>query len=68
MKAFHKMGINNALIISGNDVDDKFIKAANNIQNLDVLSHNGLNVYDIVKKDNLIIIDEALKLVEERLL
>ena len=35
---------------------------------LDVLSYNGLNVYDIVKKDNLIIIDEALKLVEERLL
>ena len=68
MKAFNKMGINSALIISGNDVDDKFIKAANNIQNLDVLSHNGLNVYDIVKKDNLIILDEALKLVEERLL
>ena len=67
-KAFHKMGINNALIIAGNDIDDKFIKATNNIQNLDVLSHNGLNVYDIVKKDNLIIIDEALKLVEERLL
>ena len=68
MKAFNKMGINSALIISGNDVDDKFIKAANNIKNLDVLSHNGLNVYDIVKKDNLIILDEALKLVEERLL
>ena len=68
MKAFNKMGVNNALIIAGNDVDDKFIKAANNIQNLDVLPHNGLNVYDIIKKDNLIIIDEALKLVEERLL
>ncbi len=63
-----KMGINNALIIAGNDVDDKFIRAANNIKNLDILSHNGLNVYDIVKKDNLIIIDDALKLVEERLL
>ena len=67
-KNLDKIGINNALIIAGNDVDDKFIKAANNIKNLDILSHNGLNVYDIVKKDNLIIIDEALKLVEERLL
>ena len=66
MKAFNKIGINSALIISGNDVDDKFIKVANNIQNLDVL-HNGLNVYDIVKKDNLIILDEALKLVERLL-
>ena len=67
-KNLDKIGINNALIIAGNDVDDNFIKAANNIKNLDVLSHNGLNVYDIVKKDNLIIIDDALKLVEERLL
>ena len=67
-KNLDKIGINNALIIAGNDVDDKFIQAVNNIKNLDVLSHNGLNVYDIVKKDNLIIIDDALKLVEERLL
>jgi large subunit ribosomal protein L4 len=67
-KSLDKMGINNALIISGNDVDDKFIKAAKNIRNLDILSHHGLNVYDIIKKDNLIIIDDALKLIEERLL
>ena len=67
-KNLDKMGINSALIISGNDVDDKLIRAANNLKNLDILSHNGLNVYDIVKKDNLIIFDDALKLVEERLL
>ena len=67
-KSLDKMGINNALIISGNDVDEKFIKAAKNIRNLDILSHYGLNVYDIIKKDNLIIIDDALKLIEERLL
>ena len=68
IKSLDKMGVKNALIISSNDVDIKFINAASNIKNLDVLSHNGLNVYDIVKKDNLIIIDDALKLVEERLL
>ena len=67
-KNLDKMGINNALIIAGNDLDTKFMKAASNIKNLDILSHHGLNVYDIVKKDNLIIIDDALKLVEERLL
>ena len=67
-KSLDKMGVSNALIISGNDVDDKLIKAAKNISNLDILSHHGLNVYDIIKKDNLIIIDDALKLVEERLL
>ena len=68
IKSLDKMGVNNALIIAGNDVDIKFINAASNIKNLDVLYHNGLNVYDIVKKDNLIIIDDAVKLIEERLL
>ena len=63
-----KIGVTNALIISGDEVDDKFIKAASNIRNLDILSHHGLNVYDIMKKDNLIIIDNALKHIEERLL
>jgi large subunit ribosomal protein L4 len=67
-KNLNKIGVSNALIISGNEVDENFIRAAANIKNLDILSHNGLNVYDIVKKDNLIIIDDALKFVEERLL
>ena len=67
-QSLNKMGVYNALIISGNDVDQNLIRAAANIKNLDILSHRGLNVYDIVKKDNLIIIDDALKFVEERLL
>ena len=67
-KSLDKIGVTNALIISGDEVDDKFIKAASNIKNLDILSHHGLNVYDIMKKDNLIIIDNALKHIEERLL
>ena len=67
-KSLDKMGVTNALIISGDKVDDKFIKAASNIRNLDILSHHGLNVYDIMKKDILIIIDSSLKHIEERLL
>ena len=67
-KSLDKIGVANALIISGNSIDDKFIKAAANIKNLDILSYNGLNVYDVVKKDNLIIMHDALQLVEERLL
>ena len=61
------MGVGKALVISGKDVDKNFVKAANNIKNLDLLSYEGINVYDIIKKDNLIIIDDALKFVEERL-
>ncbi len=62
------MGLKNALIVSGKDVEQNFLRAARNIMNIDVLSSDGLNVYDILRKDNLIIIDDALKSVEERLL
>ena len=67
-KDLNKIGVNNALIISGKEVDENFIRAVANIRNVDILSHRGLNVYDVLKKDNLIIIVNALKSVEERLL
>ena len=67
-KNLNKIGVNNALIISGKEADVNFIRAVANIRNIDILSHHGLNVYDVVKKDNLIIIVDALKFVEERLL
>ena len=67
-ESLNKLGIKNALIILGDNADKNLMRAAANIRNLDVLPHQGLNVYDIVKKDNLIIIDDALKFVEERLL
>ena len=67
-KKLDVMGLKNVLVVSGNDIDQNFIRAANNIMNVDILPHQGLNVYDIVKRDNLIIIDDALKFVEERLL
>jgi large subunit ribosomal protein L4 len=62
------MGLQNALVISGKNIDQNFIRAASNIMNIDVLSYEGLNVYDIVRKDNLVIIDDAIKFVEERLI
>ena len=67
-KKLDAMGLKNVLVVSSKDIDQSFIRAAKNIMNVDVLPHQGLNVYDIVKKDNLIIIDDALKFVEERLL
>ena len=66
-KKLDDMGVGKTLVILGGKVDTNFVKAANNIKYLDVLSYEGINVYDIVKKDNLIIIDDALKFVEERL-
>ena len=67
-KNLNRLGVSNALVISGKEVDENLIRAAANIKNFDILSHHGLNVYDVVKKDTLIIIDNALKFVEERLL
>ena len=67
-KKLDVMGLQNVLIISGKDIDQNFIRAASNIMNIDVLSYEGLNVYDIVRKENLVIIDDAVKFVEERLL
>ena len=61
------MGVGKTLVISGSEVEINFVKAASNIKNLDVLSYKGINVYDILQKENLIIIDDALKYVEERL-
>ena len=65
-KKLDTMGMQNVLVITGNDIDVNFLRAANNIMHVDVLSHAGLNVYDIVRRDNLIIIDDAVKLLEER--
>ena len=65
-KKLDLMGMSNALVIVGNKVEQNFIQAANNIKHIDVLIHSGLNVYDIIRKENLIIIDDAVKLVEER--
>ena len=67
-KKLDAMGLKNVLVVSGKEIDQNFIRAANNIMNVDILPYQGLNVYDIVKRDNLIIIDDALKFVEERLL
>ena len=67
-KKLNNMGLNNVLFIFGKKVDENFIRASKNIINIDLLSYEGLNVYDIVRKDNLIILDDALALVEERLL
>ena len=65
-KKLDSMGFKNLLVITGDSVDLNFQRAANNIIHVDLLSHAGLNVYDIIRKENLIIIDDAVKLVEER--
>lgn len=66
-KSFKELGWTSALIIDGATVDANFVKAANNIKNIDVLPTQGANVYDILRRDNLILTEEAVKKLEERL-
>ena len=44
-----------ALVIDGPAVDEKFALAARNIPNVDVLPQQGANVYDILRRDTLVL-------------
>jgi len=50
-----QIGLKNALIIAGAEVDANFAMAARNIPNVDVLPNAGLNVYDVLRRDTLVL-------------
>jgi len=52
--------------VSGQEVQDEFAKAARNIPNIDVLPVQGLNVYDILRRDNLVLTKDAIAALEAR--
>ncbi|MCZ4299427.1 50S ribosomal protein L4 [Henriciella marina] len=57
---FKALGVENALIIGGSEVDQNFAKAARNIPNIDVLPVAGLNVYDVMRRRQLVVTKDAL--------
>ncbi len=61
-----KLGLANALIVAGQEVQDEFAKAARNIPNIDVLPVQGLNVYDILRRHNLVLTKDAIAALEAR--
>lgn len=65
--AFSKFAPQSALIIDKNDVNQSCKNAIANIYGYDILPTAGLNVYDIIRKDKLIITKDALSSLEERL-
>ena len=69
-KILSKMLINHgwrkALIVDGADIDMNFVRAAKNIDSVDVLPCAGINVYDILKKNTLVLTRAAVKALEER--
>ena len=66
VEKFGKLGVKNALVIDG-AVDEGFARAARNIQNVDVLPVIGANVYDILRRDKLILTKAAIEGLEARL-
>lgn len=62
-----KLGLKNALIIDGAAVDENFKKASANIFGIDVLPTQGANVYDIIRRDTLVLTKEAIEKLEQRL-
>ena len=63
---FEKLGLTNALIIDGAEVDAGFRNAARNIPNIDVLPIQGINVYDILRRQKLVLTKSAVDALEAR--
>jgi large subunit ribosomal protein L4 len=64
---FTRLGLSNALIIDGAELDANFALAARNIRNIDVLPVQGINVYDILRRRVLVLTKTALEALEARL-
>ena len=65
-ETFGKLGWTKALIIAGPEVDTNFGLAARNIPHIDVLPNAGLNVYDILRADKLVLTKAAIEAIEAR--
>ncbi|MHB8530273.1 MAG: 50S ribosomal protein L4 [Caulobacteraceae bacterium] len=63
---FAGLGISNALIIAGADVDANFRLAARNIPDIDVLPNAGLNVYDVLRRRTLVLTTGAVEAIATR--
>jgi large subunit ribosomal protein L4 len=60
------LGLKNAMIIAGPTVESNFAMAARNIPNVDVLPNAGLNVYDVLRRDTLVLTKEAVEGIKAR--
>ncbi len=63
---FAKLGLTNALIIDGTEAQANFSRAARSIPKIDVLPIHGINVYDILRREKLVLTKAALDALEAR--
>lgn len=67
LKKLTSMGVKSGLFVDGDEVNQNFAKAAMNLIGVDVLPHQGLNVYDILRREKLVLTKAAIELLEKRL-
>lgn len=65
--AMAKMGIESAVIVGGKEIDANFARATANLAKIDVLPSQGANVYDMMRRDTLILTKDAVSDLTERL-
>lgn len=65
--ALAKLGIESALIVGGKEIDANFARATANIPRIDVIPSQGANVYDILRRDVLVLTKEAVNDLTEKL-
>lgn len=61
------LGWKRALVIDGLEANEGFLRAAANIEGLDVLPSQGANVYDILRRDTLVLTRAGVEALEARL-
>jgi large subunit ribosomal protein L4 len=66
IERFGKLGLANALIIGGAEIEVNFQRAARSIPNIDVLPVQGINVYDILRREKLVLTRAAVDALEAR--
>jgi large subunit ribosomal protein L4 len=66
-KAAKELGWRKVLVIDGAEVNENFARAARNLEGIDVLPSMGANVYDILKRDTLVLTRAGVEALEARL-
>jgi large subunit ribosomal protein L4 len=63
---FAKLGLGKTLVVEGSEVNETFSRAARNLKEVNVLPVQGINVYDILRSDKLVLTKAAIEALEAR--
>ena len=61
------LGWDSVLIIDGSVIEENFARVTRNLPRVDVMPQQGANVYDILRRDTLVLTREAVRQLEARL-